>query len=48
MEDAMRKNGVAMDLSAIRPENLEEIVEQLQDLTIDVDDDKAKVRIYAE
>jgi Na+-transporting NADH:ubiquinone oxidoreductase subunit NqrF len=48
VEEAMRKNGVAMDLSSIRPENLEEIVDQLQDLTIAVDDDNAKVRIYAE
>lgn len=48
VEDAMRKNGIAMDLSSIRPENLEEIVDQLQDLTVDVDDDSAKVRIYAE
>jgi hypothetical protein len=48
MEEAMRKNGVTMDLSSIRPENLEDIVDQLQDLTIDVDDDNAKVRIYAE
>jgi polyhydroxyalkanoate synthesis regulator phasin len=48
VEDAMRKNGVSLDLSQIRPENLEEIVDQLQDLTIDVDDDNAKVRIYAE
>jgi hypothetical protein len=50
VEEAMRKKGVSMDLSQIRPENLEEIVDQLQDLVIDVDDDNsnAKVRIYAE
>ncbi len=48
VEGAMRKNGFPMDLSAIRPENLEEIVDQLQDLTIDVDDDSSKVKIYTE
>jgi hypothetical protein len=48
VEEAMRKKGMPMDLSSIRPENLEEIVDQLQDVQIDVDDDKAKVRIYAE
>ena len=48
VEEAMRKKGMEIDLKQIRPENLEEIVDQLQDLTIDVDDDQAKVRIYAE
>lgn len=48
VEDALRKEGIAIDLAQIRPENLEEIVDQLQDLTVDVDDDKARVRIFAE
>lgn len=48
VEDALKKEGIAIDLAQIRPENLEEIVDQLQDLTVDVDDDKAKVRIFAE
>jgi hypothetical protein len=48
VENAMNKEGFAFDLSQIRPENLEEIVEQLQDLTIDVDDDDTKVRIFTE
>lgn len=48
VENAMSKEGFAFDLSQIRPENLEEIVDQLQDLTIDVDDDDTKVRIFTE
>jgi hypothetical protein len=48
VEEAMRQKGIDIDLSQIRPENLEEIVDQLQDITVDVDDDKAKVRVYAE
>jgi Na+-transporting NADH:ubiquinone oxidoreductase subunit NqrF len=48
VENAMNKEGFAFDLSQIRPENLEEIVDQLHDLTIDVDDDNTKVRIFAE
>ncbi len=48
VENAMHKEGFAFDLSQIRPENLEEIVDQLQDLTIDVDDDNTKVRIFTE
>jgi hypothetical protein len=48
VEDAMHRNGIDLDLSQIRPENLEEIVDHLQDVTIDVDDDKTKVRVFAE
>ncbi len=48
VEEAMRDYGLATNLSEIKPENLEEIVDQLQDLTIDVDDDHARVRIFAE
>ena len=48
VENAMNKEGFAFDLSQIRPENLEEIVDQLQDLTIDVDDDDTKVRVFTE
>ena len=45
---AMRAKGMDFDLNDIRPENLEEIIEQLDELQIDVDEDKAKVRIFCE
>ncbi|HTP86527.1 MAG TPA: hypothetical protein VMJ34_06260 [Bryobacteraceae bacterium] len=47
---ALRENGVPVDISQIRPENLEEIVDQLDDLTVDVDqkNDKVKVKVYCE
>ena len=48
VEDAMRKNGFPMDLSQVKPENLDEMVDVLQDMTIDVDEDDAKVRILFE
>ena len=49
VEDAIRAHGMAFDLSQIKPENLEEILNELQDLTIDVDDDEhSKVRIFVE
>jgi polyhydroxyalkanoate synthesis regulator phasin len=48
VESAMREKGIAIDLSQIRPENLEEIVDQLQDLTVDVDDENARVRVFTE
>src|SRR5487761_64953 len=48
VEDAMREHGIAFGLSQIKPENLEEIVDELQDVSIDVDEEHSKVRIFAE
>jgi hypothetical protein len=50
VNDAMRERGVPFDLSQIKPENLEELVDQLNDLTIDVDEksSQTKVRVYCE
>ena len=45
---AMAKNGVPFDLNQLKPENLEELVEQLDELTVDVDQDRTKVRIFCE
>jgi hypothetical protein len=45
---AMREKGMDFDLNSIKPENLEVILEQLNDLQVDVDEDKAKVRIFTE
>lgn len=49
---AMQEKGVPIDLSQIKPENLEELVEQLNDLTVDVDQKEAgakvKVRVFCE
>jgi hypothetical protein len=44
----MRKHGVPFDLNQLKPENLEELVEQLAELTVDVDQEKTKVRIFCE
>jgi hypothetical protein len=45
---AMAKEGIPFDLNQLKPENLEELVEQLNDLTVDVDNERAKVRIFCE
>lgn len=49
---AMQERGVPIDLSQIKPENLEDLVEQLNDLTVDVDQKengaKVKVRVFCE
>lgn len=44
----LAKNGVAFDLGQVKPENLEDLVDQLNDLTVDVDQEKTKVRIFCE
>jgi hypothetical protein len=45
---AMTEHGVAIDLNQLKPENLEALVEQLDDLTVDVDQERTKVRIFCE
>lgn len=50
--DAMQEQGLPIDLTQIKPENLEELVEHLNDLTVDVDqkdaNSKVKVRVFCE
>jgi hypothetical protein len=50
--DALREQGVPIDLSQVKPENLEELIEHLHDLSIDVDahekDGKVNVRVFCE
>ncbi len=45
---AMAKQGVAFDINQLKPENLEGLIEQLGDLSVDVDNERAKVRVYCE
>lgn len=46
---ALREKGVDFDVSRIKPENLEEIVEHLGELTVDVEGDRGeRVRVYCE
>jgi hypothetical protein len=50
VNEELRKNGVDFDIRQIKPENLNEVIDQLQDLTIDVDqeEDDVKVRVFCE
>jgi len=45
---ALRKEGIPFDINKITPDNLEDLVEQLRDLTVDVDNENAKVRVFCE
>jgi polyhydroxyalkanoate synthesis regulator phasin len=52
LDEALSKHGVPLTVSQIKPENLEELIDHLQDLTVDVDsngdEEKAKVRVFCE
>jgi hypothetical protein len=48
VNEALREKGMVFDLNQIKPENLEELVDQLNDLTVDVDGGNAKVRVFCE
>lgn len=45
---AMAANGVPFDINSLKPENLEELIEHLNDLTIEVDKERTKVRVFCE
>jgi hypothetical protein len=44
----MAKGGVPFDIGQMRPENLEEMLDQLSDLQVDVDQERTKVRVFCE
>jgi hypothetical protein len=50
--DAMKKEGIAIDLTQLKPENLEELIDHLSDLSVDVDqkdpESKVKVKVFCE
>ena len=56
VNEALRQKGIPFDLSQIKPDNLEELVDALNELTIDVDvnnkngygNEKVKVRVFCE
>jgi|ERR1700722_14530731 hypothetical protein len=49
---AMHEQGIPVDLTQIKPENLEDLIEQLSELSVDVDqkdhESKVKVRVFCE
>jgi len=45
---ALSAEGIDVDIGKLTPESLEEIVEHLRDLQVDVDNERAKVRVFCE
>jgi len=51
LDEALSRHGVPLTLSQIKPENLEELVDHLEDLTVDVEGNEGhtvKVRVFSE
>lgn len=51
VDEAFSRHGVPITLSQIKPENLEELIDHLEDLTVDVDGkegNSTKVRVFCE
>lgn len=48
VNDALRKEGIPFDINNLTPQNLEEMIEHLRDLSVDVDNEHAKVRVFCE
>lgn len=44
----LNKSGVPIDLTELKPQQLEELIDQLDDLTLDVDDPDSKVQVFCE
>ncbi|MCM3885378.1 hypothetical protein [Frankia sp. R82] len=42
------KSGIPVDLTQLRPEQLEALVEHLDEMTVDIDQPDAKVRVFCE
>jgi hypothetical protein len=51
LDEALSNHGIPLTLSQIKPENLEELIDHLEDLTVDVDGKEGnttKVRVFCE
>jgi hypothetical protein len=44
----LNKSGVPIDLTQLKPQHIEELIEHLDDLTVDVDQPDAKVQVFCE
>jgi hypothetical protein len=51
LDRALSSHGIPLTLSQIKPENLEELIDHLEDLTVDIDgkdENTTKVRVFCE
>jgi hypothetical protein len=48
VNDELTRSGVPIDLTQLKPQHIEELVEQLDDLTVDVDQPDTRVQVFCE
>lgn len=48
INEELDRSGVALDLTQLKPQHIEELIEHLDDLTIDVDQPDTKVCVFCE
>jgi len=48
VNDELSKSGVPIDLTELKPQHIEDLIDQLDDLTVDVDDRDTKVQVFCE
>jgi hypothetical protein len=48
VNEELHKSGVPIDLTQLKPQDIEELIEQLGDITVDVDQPDAKVQVFCE
>jgi hypothetical protein len=46
--DELARSGVPIDLTQLKPQDIEELIEHLGDMTVDIDQPDAKVRVFCE
>jgi hypothetical protein len=44
----LNNSGVPIDLTELKPQHIEELIDQLDDVTVDVDDPDTKVQVFCE
>jgi hypothetical protein len=44
----LNKSGVPIDLTELKPQQLEELIDELDEVTVDVDDSDSKVQVFCE
>jgi hypothetical protein len=50
VNEALHEQGIPLDVSQIKPENIDEIIDQLSDFSVDIDQkaDDVKIKVFAE
>ena len=44
----LNKSGVSIDLTQLKPQHIEELIEHLDEFTVDIDDPGSKVQVFCE